>query len=149
LALRGIATLQLRIERTSNTAHAVAAALATRDDISSVSYPGLEGDPSFNLARTLLGGRGGGVIGFSVEGGKERTTRFQDALRLVLPAASLGGTHSLIVHAASVTHTQLTPDELGSAGIDEGFCRLSVGLEDADDLVDDLGQALDASAQTI
>lgn len=145
LALRGMATLQLRVERTSNTAHTVAAALAARDDIATVNYPGLDGDPSSNLARTVLGGRGGGVIGFSVEGGKERTTRFQDSLRLVLPAASLGGTHSLIVHAASVTHTQLTPDELGSVGIDEGFCRLSVGLEDPDDLVEDLLQALDAS----
>lgn len=146
LALRGMSTLHLRVERSSATARTIAGALAERDDIGSVNYPGLEGDPGFNLVVPMLGGRGGGTMGFSVAGGKERTIRFQNALRLVLPAASLGGTHTLIVHAASVTHTQLSPDELVSAGIDEGFCRLSVGLEDPDDLVADLVQALDASA---
>jgi cystathionine beta-lyase/cystathionine gamma-synthase len=146
LALRGMATLQLRVERSSATAELVGRALREHPDISAVNYPGLEGDPSNSLARSLLGGRGGGTMGFSVAGGKERTIRFQDALRLVMPAASLGGTHSLIVHAASVTHTQLTADELASVGIDDGFCRLSVGLEDPDDLVEDLLQALDASA---
>ena len=146
LALRGMATLHLRVERSSATAETIARALLEHPDIRSVNYPGLETDPGRELARTLLGGRGGGTMGFSVAGGKERTTRFQDALRLVLPAASLGGTHSLIVHAASVTHTQLTADELMAVGIDEGFCRLSVGLEDADDLVRDLLQALDAGA---
>lgn len=145
LALRGIATIHLRVERSSTTAAVLARALQTSPEVESVNYPGLDGDPGHDLARTLLGGRGGGVMGFSVAGGKERTIRFQDALRLIKPAASLGGTHTLIVHAASVTHTQLTPNELVAAGIDEGFCRLSVGLEDADDLVDDLLQALDAT----
>jgi cystathionine beta-lyase/cystathionine gamma-synthase len=63
-----------------------------------------------------------------------------------LPAASLGGTHTLIAHAASVTHTQLTPEELAAVGISEGFCRLSIGIEDPDDLIADLDQALRASA---
>lgn len=146
LALRGMATLQLRVERSSATAAVLGRALQGHRDIAAVNYPGLESDFSHDLALALLGGRGGGTMGFSVAGGKERTIRFQDALRLVLPAASLGGTHSLIVHAASVTHTQLTPDELASVGIDDGFCRLSVGLEDPDDLVEDLLQALDVSA---
>lgn len=146
LALRGIATLHLRVERSSKTAEVLARVLEEHAGIGSVNHPSLETGPGHDLARSFLGGRGGGTMGFSVVGGKERTTRFQDALRLILPAASLGGTHTLIVHAASVTHTQLTPQELIAAGIDEGFCRLSVGLEDADDLVEDLLQALDSSA---
>lgn len=146
LALRGMATLHLRVERACASAETVARALLEHPDIRSVNYPGLESDPGWDLARSMLEGRGGGTMGFSVAGGKERTTRFQDALRLVMPAASLGGTHTLIVHAASVTHTQLTAEELGAVGIDDGFCRLSVGLEDADDLVEDLMQALEASA---
>ena len=83
-------------------------------------------------------------MGFDVAGGKERASRFQEKLEVVKAAASLGGTHSLIVHAASVTHTQLTEEELRAAGIAEGFCRLSVGLEDPDDLIADLAGALDA-----
>jgi cystathionine beta-lyase/cystathionine gamma-synthase len=146
LALRGMSTLHLRVERSSMTAAEVAGFLAEREDVDSVNYPGLAGDPNHDLAMKLLGGRGGGTMGFSVAGGKERTTRFQDALRLVLPAASLGGTHSLIVHAASVTHTQLRAEELEAIGITEGFCRLSIGLEDPEDLIADIAQALDASA---
>ena len=146
LAMRGMSTIHLRVERASRSAETIARALDEHPQIRSVNYPTLGTDARSDLARTLLGGRGGGTLGFSVAGGRERTTRFQDALRLVMPAASLGGTHSLIVHAASVTHTQLTPDELMAVGIDAGFCRLSVGLEDVDDLIEDLNQALEASA---
>ena len=145
LALRGIATLPLRVERSSNSALAVARALSEHPKVASVDYPGLEGDPSKSLADTLLGGRGGGTIGFDVVGGREGAARMQDALQLVMPAASLGGTHSLLVHAASVTHTQLTASELETVGITEGFCRLSIGLEDPEDLIADLEQALDAA----
>ena len=146
LALRGMATLHLRVERACRSAEAIGGALSEHPEIRSVNYPTVGTDAGSQLARSLLGGRGGGTLGFSVAGGKERTTRFQDALRLVMPAASLGGTHTLIVHAASVTHTQLTPDELVAVGIDEGFCRLSVGLEDVEDLIEDLHQALEATA---
>ena len=146
LALRGISTLALRVERTSDNALAVARALNEHPDVESVSYPSLEGDRSNHLVDAILGGRGGGTLGFDVGGGRERAARFQEALRLVTPAASLGGTHSLIVHAASVTHTQLTAEQLEAAGISEGFCRLSVGIEDPDDIIEDLEQALKATA---
>ncbi|HEX2058572.1 MAG TPA: aminotransferase class I/II-fold pyridoxal phosphate-dependent enzyme [Actinomycetota bacterium] len=146
LAMRGLSTLPLRVARSSGSALAVAEALASSDHVERVDYPGLPGDPSHELCRTLLGGQGGGTLGFVVRGGRERAGRFQEALEVVLPAASLGGTHSLIVHAASVTHTQLTPEELRAVGMDEGFCRLSVGLEDPEDLVEDLLAALDATA---
>jgi len=145
LGLRGIATLQLRVERSSDTALSVAQALQKHPDVEAVHYPALENDPSRPLTDRLLGGRGGGTMGFEVRGGRERAARFQESLGLVKPAASLGGTHSLLVHAASVTHTQLSPDELDAAGIAEGFCRLSIGLEDPADLIEDLEQALKAS----
>lgn len=145
LGLRGIATLPLRVERSSATALAVARALGESDGVEAVYYPGLETDPSYPLTVKLLGGRGGGTLAFVVRGGRQRAGAFQEALDLILPAASLGGTHSLIVHAAGVTHTQLSPDELASAGISEGLCRLSVGLEDPGDLIADLTGALAAT----
>jgi cystathionine beta-lyase/cystathionine gamma-synthase len=142
LALRGISTLHLRVERSSSSALEVARALQAHHAVDHVDYPALDGDVSKPLSDRLLGGRGGGTLGFNVAGGRDRAARFQESLRLVSPAASLGGTHSLIVHAASVTHTQLSADELAAAGISEGFCRLSVGLEDPADVIADLDQAL-------
>ncbi len=144
LCLRGLATMPLRVERSAATAHAVAEALTRHEAVASVSYPALENDPARVLCDKLLGGRGGGTLGFEVRGGRTRTSRFQEALRLVRPAASLGGTRSLLVHAASVTHTQLDDEQLAAAGISEGWCRLSVGLEDPDDLIADLTSALAA-----
>ena len=145
LCLRGLSTIHLRVERSSVNAALVAGALERHTDVATVSYPALDADPSRLLCDKLLGGRGGGTLGFEVRGGRERASRFQEALRVVRPAASLGGTHSLIVHAASVTHTQLDADQLFEAGISEGWCRLSVGVEDADDLIDDLTSALEAT----
>jgi cystathionine beta-lyase/cystathionine gamma-synthase len=145
LALRGLATLSLRVGRSSESALRVAEALEARADIDAVSYPALGSSPDRQLAERILGGRGGGVVGFDVAGGRGRARAFQERLRLIRPAASLGGTHSLIVHAASVTHTQLRPEELIAAGISEGFCRLSIGVEDADDLISDLAGGLDAA----
>jgi O-acetylhomoserine/O-acetylserine sulfhydrylase-like pyridoxal-dependent enzyme len=144
LALRGIATMSLRVEKSCANALAVATALREHPEIEAVFYPALDGDLSKPLADTLLGGRGGGVLGFDIRGGRDRAQRFQEALRLVRPAASLGGTHSLIVHAASVTHTQLDEQQLMDAGISEGFCRMSVGIENARDIIQDLEQALKA-----
>jgi cystathionine gamma-synthase/O-acetylhomoserine (thiol)-lyase len=143
LCLRGLATIHLRVERSSDSARRIAEALEARDDVDSVAYGALASSPDHDACSRVLAGRGGGTLGFDVAGGRERASRFQEELRLILPAASLGGTHSLIVHAASVTHTQLSPQELAAAGIPEGFCRLSVGLEDPDDLIQDLGDALD------
>ena len=143
LCLRGLATIHLRVERSSDSALRIARALEARDDVNWVGYPALDSSPDREVCTRLLGGRGGCTLGFDVAGGRERAARFQEELELVLPAASLGGTHSLIVHAASVTHTQLSPEELAAVGIAEGLCRLSVGLEDADDLIADLTGALD------
>ena len=146
LGLRGIATMPLRVERSSATALEVARFLDVHDQVTATFYPGLGSSPDKDLCDRLLGGRGGGTLAFDVTGGKARAARFQDALRLVKPAASLGGIHSLIVHAASVTHTQLGPDELHAAGISEGFCRLSIGLEEPRDLIADIDHALVATS---
>ena len=146
LALRGLATIHLRVRRSCESALEVARFLETHDGIGEVFYPALDSSPSKALCDSLLGGLGGGTMSLDVKGGRERAARFQEALRLIKPAASLGGTHSLIVHAASVTHTQLSPEELEAAGFTEGLCRLSVGLEDPQDLIADLDQALSATA---
>jgi methionine-gamma-lyase len=146
LGLRGMTTLALRVERICANARAVAEALEANPEVNAIHYPALDGDPSKHLADRLLGGRGGGVLGFDVAGGRERAAAFQGHLQLVERAASLGGIRSLIVHAASVTHTQLSSEELEAAGISEGFCRLAVGLEDPEDVVDDLERALKLSA---
>jgi cystathionine beta-lyase/cystathionine gamma-synthase len=145
LALRGIATLHLRVERSSASAQMVAEALESRADVDAVYFPALESSPDRTLSQRLLAGSGGSIIGFDVAGGVARAKTFQEKLDLVTPAASLGGTHTLIVHAASVTHTQLDAHALSEAGIAEGFCRLSVGLEDPEDVIEDLFQALDAA----
>jgi cystathionine beta-lyase/cystathionine gamma-synthase len=145
LALRGLATLELRVERACASADQLARALEQRSDVVAVHYPTLDSDTSRALADDILGGRGGGILGFDLSGGRDRARRFQERLELVQPAASLGGTHSLIVNAASVTHTQLTAEELRAAGISEGFCRLSVGMEDPEDILADIDQALAAS----
>jgi cystathionine beta-lyase/cystathionine gamma-synthase len=138
LALRGIATLPLRVHRSSDTALTIARYLESHPAVDAIYYPALDSSPDRELCDRILGGRGGGTLAFNVTGGKERAAGFQDRLRLIQAAASLGGSHSLIVHAASVTHTQLSDDELAAAGISSGFCRLSVGLEDAEDLIEDL-----------
>jgi len=145
LGLRGIATMHLRAERASASALRIARFLEDHPQIDAVYYPALESSPSKDLCDRLLGGPGGGTLGFDVSGGRERAAKFQDALELVTRAASLGGIHSLIVHAASVTHTQLNESELEAAGISAGFCRLSVGLEDVEDVIDDLDRALGRS----
>lgn len=142
LALRGIATIQLRVDRSCASAERIAELLSDSPAVGTVFYPTLETDPGRALADRLLGGRGGGTLAFDVSGGRDRAARFQERLKVIQRAASLGGTHSLIVHAASVTHTQLSDAELAQAGISAGFCRLSVGLEDPEDLLADLTQAL-------
>jgi cystathionine beta-lyase/cystathionine gamma-synthase len=142
LAMRGLATIHLRVQRSSESALEVARFLEGHPEIENVSYPALDSSPDKALCDSLLGGRGGGTLGFDVAGDRERASEFQARLRLIKRAASLGGTHTLVVHAASITHTQLSAEELRAAGISEGFCRLSIGLEDVDDLIADLDQAL-------
>ncbi|MGI8536186.1 MAG: trans-sulfuration enzyme family protein [Mycobacteriales bacterium] len=145
---RGLATLPLRVDRHCRSALTVAAALGEHPAVRRVDHPGLPDHRDHALAGKLFdAGRYGGIVTLTPRGGREAGMALCDGLRLVSIATSLAGTHSKISHVASTTHRQLSDDALAAAGIDPGTVRISVGLEDPDDLVADLGQALDRLPQ--
>jgi methionine-gamma-lyase len=139
--LRGLKTFPLRIARHCENALCVARWLSEYPAIRRVWYPGLESHPDHALARRQMSAFGG-MVTFTL-GEKARAFRFWDRLKLVARAASLGGVESLASLPILFSHTGYSPDELAAAGVDEGMVRLSVGLEDADDVIADLKQALD------
>ena len=142
LGLRGIQTLALRMERICRNALAVAQALEKHAGVERVIYPGLASHPQHDLAaRQLLRGLFGGMVACEISGGVEAGRRSMERVRVFSPAASLGGTKSLIVHPASVTHSQLTREQREAAGISDGLMRLSIGIEDPEDLIGDLDRA--------
>ena len=143
LCLRGLATLELRMQRHCENATAVAAFLEGHPKVERVHYPALSSHPQHEVARRLLPRGFGGVLAFEVEGGVEAGQRFCDALELAWVASSLGGTHTLVGHAASTTHRQLDAVARRAAGIADGLIRVSVGIEDAEDIVDDFERALE------
>jgi cystathionine beta-lyase/cystathionine gamma-synthase len=143
LALRGLMTLELRMERHSRSAQALAEFLEGRAKVERVHYPGLASHPHHEVARRLLPRGFGGMLAFEVEGGVEAGMRFCDALELAWIATSLGGTHTLVGHAASTTHRQMDPAARRAAGIADGLVRVSVGLEDVEDLIEDFERALE------
>ena len=145
LILRGLKTLELRMERHCDTAERLAALLAGHPAVAAVYYPGLPGFPQHALARRQMA-RFGGMIAFEMAGGLAAGHGLMDALRLILRAVSLGDTETLIQHPASMTHATYTPEERAEHLITDGLIRLSAGLETADDLAADLGQALDIAA---
>lgn len=142
LAIRGLATLELRMGRHSASAYAIARALEGHPKVERVHYPGLPSHPQHEVALRELEGGFGGMMAFEVEGGVEAGKRFCDALELAWVATSLGGTTTLVGHAASTTHRQLDPEARRAAGIGDGLVRVSIGLEDADDILEDFERAL-------
>ncbi|MGQ9585674.1 MAG: trans-sulfuration enzyme family protein [Anaerolineae bacterium] len=144
LALRGLKTLPLRMARHCESALAVARWLQGHPRIARVHYPGLEDHPQHALARRLFReGCFGGMVSFEIAGADRETVfRFMEALRLVLPATSLGDVYSLILYPAHSSHRTLTAEERAAVGIGPGLVRLSVGVEDAGDIIADLEQAL-------
>src|SRR5690606_30950743 len=138
LLLRGLKTLPLRAARQNETALAVARFLEAHPRIAAVHYPGLASHPQHALAREQMTGGFGGMLAFEVDGGFDAGRRTLEALRLVTHAVSLGGVETLAVHPASTTHGPLRPEERARAGIRDGLIRLSIGLEDAADLIADL-----------
>ena len=141
---RGLATLPLRVERHCRNALAVATAMAEHPRVVRVDYPGLPTHRDHALAGKLFdAGRYGGVVTVTPDGGRDAGLALCDRLRLVCVATSLAGTHSKVSHVASTTHRQLDAAALDAAGISAGTVRISVGLEDPEDLVADLEQALD------
>jgi cystathionine beta-lyase/cystathionine gamma-synthase len=145
LALRGAKTLALRMREHERNATAVASFLAARDDIERVNYPGLASHPQHALAARQMRGFGG-MVSFTVRGDAERTFAFARSTKLFALAESLGGVESLIGIPARMTHGAIPKDERERRGITDNLVRISVGIEDADDLIADLRAALDATA---
>ncbi|MGH3115243.1 MAG: trans-sulfuration enzyme family protein, partial [Gaiellaceae bacterium] len=141
LVRRGLKTLTLRMERHSLNALAVARFLEAHAKVERVLYAGIESYPQHELALRQLDDSGG-MLAFELDGGREAGERFMDALELCGRATSLGGVDTVLHHPASTSHRQYSPEQLAAAGVSPGLLRLSVGCEDADDLVADLDQAL-------
>lgn len=143
LLLQGVETLHLRMERHSDNALRVARYLEAHDDVAWVNYPGLESSTSHEVAkRVLTDGRFGGILSFGLKSGREGGSRFVEALELFSHLANIGDAKSLVIHNASTTHSQLTEDELEQAGVPAEMVRLSIGIENVDDLIADIEQAL-------
>ena len=143
LILQGLETLHLRMERHSSNALSVAQFLEQHPQVNWVSYPGLVSHISYDLGQKYLPKGASGILTFGIKGGKERAPRFIDSLRLFKIVANIGDARSLVIHPATTTHQQLTPEEQLSSGVTEDLIRLSIGLEDHKDLIADLEQALD------
>ena len=139
--LKSLETLSLRMRAHCDIAAKVADFLAAQPKISRVLYPFRADHPQAALARAQMSG-GGGVVTFELEGGKDAAFRFANALQLIDISNNLGDTKSLITHPATTTHQRLPPEARAALGVTPGLLRLSVGLEDADDICEDLAQAL-------
>ena len=141
LALRGLKTLALRMERHGESARQVAEFLENHPKVAQVHYPGLASHPQHSLAQRQMRG-GGGMVTAVLHGGLEESRRFLERVEIFALAESLGGVESLIEHPAIMTHASIPPDIRATLGISDGLVRLSVGVEEVDDLIADLRQAL-------
>ncbi|MEP2103911.1 MAG: O-acetylhomoserine aminocarboxypropyltransferase [Parasphingorhabdus sp.] len=142
--LTGMETLTLRMERHCENALALAKWLQGRDEVSWVSYAGLPDSDYHALAQKYLGGKGGAVFTFGLKGGYDAGTKLVSAVKMFSHLANIGDTRSLIIHPASTTHSQLSGDELVAAGAGPDVVRVSVGIEHIDDIIADMGQALES-----
>lgn len=145
LFLQGLETLHLRMQRHAENALAVAKHLAQHEQVSWVSYPGLPDHPDYEKAKKYLPKGAGSIFTFGIKGGLEAGKKFIDSLKLFSLLANVGDAKSLVIHPASTTHSQLTPEQRASAGAPDDLIRLSIGIEDAQDLIEDLDQALAAA----
>jgi O-acetylhomoserine (thiol)-lyase len=146
LFLQGLETLPLRVRKHSENALNIAQFLKTRPLVTWVNYPGLEDHPSHKLAVKYLKGGFGGIVGFGIKGGLESGKKFINSVKLLSHLANIGDAKSLVIHPASTTHQQLTRKEQEETGVTEDFVRLSIGLEDVEDIKEDIGQALKKAA---
>jgi O-succinylhomoserine sulfhydrylase len=142
--LKGLETMALRVAAQSDNAEAVARFLESSPKISRSLYPSLKSHPQHELAMSQMSG-GGTLVAFELKGGKQAAFNLLNALNIVTISNNLGDTKSLATHPATTTHMRIGPEERGRLGITDGIIRLSVGLEDKDDLVEDLARALDAA----
>ena len=145
MLLQGLETLHIRMQRHSENALKVAKFLKNHKQVSWVNYPGLEDHPDYKLAQKYLPKGQGAIIGFGIKGGKYSGIKFIDNVKLLSHLANIGDAKSLVIHPASTTHQQLTEEEKLSTGVTDDFIRLSIGIEDVDDIIADIDQALKAS----
>ena len=143
--IQGIETLSLRIERHVQNAQAVAEWLEEHDDVASVNYAGLPSSPWYAAANRYTPKGVGAVVSFELKGGVDAGRRFVESLTLFSHLANIGDVRSLVIHPASTTHAQLTPEQQLTAGVTPGLVRLSVGLEHIDDITADLAAGLKAA----
>ena len=145
--LQGLETLPIRMARHVENTRAIVQHLAQHEAVASVSYPELEDHPDRELAERLLPRGAGAVFSFELKGGREAGLAFIESLTLFSHLANVGDAKSLVIHPASTTHHRMDASALAAAGIGEGMVRLSIGLEDARDLIDDLDRALRRAAR--
>jgi O-acetylhomoserine (thiol)-lyase len=145
LILQGIETLPLRMQRHMGNTEKVVEFLASQPSVARVGHPMLESHPSHALAQRLLPKGAGSVFSFDIKGNREQGKKFIEALKVFSHLANVGDCRSLVIHPASTTHFRMTDEALAGAGISQGTIRLSIGLEDPDDLIDDLKRALKAA----
>jgi len=146
--LTGVETLSLRMERHIENTEAVLAALSVNPAVAWVSHPSLPSHADHELAKRLLPRGAGSIVSFGVKGGRAAGRKFIEALKLASHLANVGDAKTLVIHPGSTTHQQMSAEQLTAAGIGEDMVRLSVGLEAAEDIIADLGQALRASQKT-
>ncbi|CAN5289925.1 PLP-dependent aspartate aminotransferase family protein [soil metagenome] len=144
LALRGVKTLALRMQRACDSALTIAKWLSTRSDVAKVIYPGLPSHPQHELAKRQMLGGFGGIISVELKGDVSTARRMLERTRLFTLAESLGGVESLIEHPAIMTHASIPADQRAALDISDTLIRLSVGIEDCEDLISDLSEALSA-----
>ena len=141
--MNGLESLHVRMQRHCENALAIAKFLKSNDKVAWVDYPNLEGDKYYDLAQKYLPNGSCGVLAFGLKGGREQSIRFMDSLKLAAIATHVADAKTCLLHPASHTHRQMTEEQLLEAGVAPDLIRLSVGLENIDDLIDDLKQAFD------
>jgi O-acetylhomoserine (thiol)-lyase len=145
LFLQGLETLHVRMPRHCENALKVAKFLESHPCVEWVNYPGLPSHPDYERAQKYLPAGQGGILGFGIKGGAAAGAKFIDSVKLASHLANIGDAKTLVIHPATTTHQQLSPEEQASAGVTPDFVRVSVGIEDVEDIIADLDQALKAS----
>jgi O-acetylhomoserine (thiol)-lyase len=141
--MQGLETLCLRMERHCENAEKLAAYLQAHEKVSWVNYAALPDSPYFETCQKVTGGKASGILSFGIRGGAEGGAQFIDALEMILRLVNIGDAKSLACHPASTTHRQLNEEELAAAGVSNDLVRISVGIENIDDIIADVTQALD------
>ncbi len=147
IALQGIETLPLRMERHCENSLKVAKHLQKHSSVEWVRYPGLEGDAEYAKNKQYLGGKGGGMVVFEIKGGAKAGSTMIDSLKMFRHVANVGDAKSLAIHPATTTHSQMNAEQQAAGGITPGLIRLSVGIEDIEDILADLDQAIAAATK--